>query len=151
MLFGTGTDDVAGFASGLAASTPPMTQFNYSSGTTNIVAAIVRDELGGEAATRAFMQDRLFGPLGMTSADPRFDAAGTFIGSSFLYATARDFARFGELHLRDGRWGDGRLLPDGWTVITRDHSLSAQWEHTILVTPDGFEVLTLGATEQPPD
>ena len=43
-----------------------------------------------------------------------------------------------------------RLLPDGWTVVTRDHSLSAQWEHTILVTPDGFEVLTLGASEQPP-
>jgi methionine aminopeptidase type I len=45
---------------------------------------------------------------------------------------------------------DVRLLPDGWTVITRDHSLSAQWEHTVLVTPDGFEVLTLGAHEQPP-
>jgi methionine aminopeptidase type I len=43
-----------------------------------------------------------------------------------------------------------RLLPDGWTVITRDHSLSAQWEHTILVTPEGHEVLTLGANEQPP-
>jgi methionine aminopeptidase type I len=45
---------------------------------------------------------------------------------------------------------DVRLLPDGWTVITRDHSLSAQWEHTILVTDTGFEVLTLGAAEQPP-
>jgi methionine aminopeptidase type I len=43
-----------------------------------------------------------------------------------------------------------RLLPDGWTVVTRDHSLSAQWEHTILVTETGHEVLTLGATEQPP-
>jgi methionyl aminopeptidase len=45
---------------------------------------------------------------------------------------------------------DVRLLPDGWTVITRDHSLSAQWEHTILVTDTGFEVLTLGAAELPP-
>jgi methionyl aminopeptidase len=45
---------------------------------------------------------------------------------------------------------DVRLLPDGWTVITRDHSLSAQWEHTVLVTDNGFEVLTLGAGEQPP-
>ena len=45
---------------------------------------------------------------------------------------------------------DVRLLPDGWTVITRDHSLSAQWEHTILVTGQGFEVLTLGADERPP-
>jgi methionyl aminopeptidase len=43
-----------------------------------------------------------------------------------------------------------KLLPDGWTVITRDHSLSAQWEHTILVTTEGAEVLTLGAHEQPP-
>ncbi len=41
-----------------------------------------------------------------------------------------------------------RLLKDGWTVVTRDHSLSAQWEHTLLVTPDGFEVLTLGAEER---
>ena len=41
-----------------------------------------------------------------------------------------------------------RLLPDGWTVITKDHSLSAQWEHTILVTATGHEVLTLGATER---
>jgi methionyl aminopeptidase len=38
-----------------------------------------------------------------------------------------------------------RLLPDGWTVVTKDHSLSAQWEHTVLVTATGHEVLTLGA------
>ena len=43
-----------------------------------------------------------------------------------------------------------RLLPDGWTVVTRDHSLSAQWEHTVLVTDEGCEVLTLGAGERPP-
>ncbi len=41
-----------------------------------------------------------------------------------------------------------RLLPDGWTVVTRDHTLSAQWEHTILITRDGCEVLTLGADER---
>ena len=41
-----------------------------------------------------------------------------------------------------------KLLPDGWTVVTKDHSLSAQWEHTVLVTEDGFEVLTLGAHER---
>ena len=42
-----------------------------------------------------------------------------------------------------------RLMPDGWTVVTRDHSLSAQWEHTIAVTDDGFEVLTLSAADRP--
>lgn len=42
-----------------------------------------------------------------------------------------------------------RLMPDGWTVVTRDRSLSAQWEHTCLITDDGFEVLTLGADDRP--
>jgi methionyl aminopeptidase len=41
-----------------------------------------------------------------------------------------------------------RLLPDGWTVVTKDHKLSAQWEHTILITDSGFEVLTLGADDR---
>lgn len=41
-----------------------------------------------------------------------------------------------------------KLLPDGWTVVTKDHSLSAQWEHTVLVTRDGYEVLTLGAKDR---
>jgi len=40
-----------------------------------------------------------------------------------------------------------RLLPDGWTVVTKDHKLSAQWEHTVLITDSGFEVLTLGAND----
>jgi len=43
---------------------------------------------------------------------------------------------------------DVKLLADGWTVVTRDHSLSAQWEHTVLVTDSGYEVLTLGASER---
>jgi methionyl aminopeptidase len=41
-----------------------------------------------------------------------------------------------------------RLLPDGWTVVTKDHTLSAQWEHTLLVTETGYEVLTLGASQR---
>ena len=41
-----------------------------------------------------------------------------------------------------------KLLPDGWTVVTKDHSLSAQWEHTVLITENGYEVLTLGAADR---
>jgi methionyl aminopeptidase len=40
-----------------------------------------------------------------------------------------------------------KLLGDGWTVVTKDHSLSAQWEHTVLVTASGYEVLTLGISD----
>ena len=94
--------------------------WNYSSGTTNIVARIAGDVVGGGAdSMRTFLQDRLFGPLGMASASPRFDDAGTFIGSSFLYATAQDFARFGYLYLRDGTWDGARLLPEGWVDHAR--------------------------------
>ena len=57
----------------------------------------------------------------MTSADPRFDPAGTWVGSSYVYATARDFARFGELYRNDGVAVTGeRLLPAGWA----DHGRS---------------------------
>lgn len=43
-----------------------------------------------------------------------------------------------------------RQLPDGWTIVTKDHSLSAQWEHTIAVTESGYEVLTFSAGTRPP-
>jgi len=65
------------------------------------------------------MRERLFGPLGMTSATPKFDAAGTFIGSSYCFCSARDFARFGLLYLRDGVWDGKRLLPKGWVDYAR--------------------------------
>lgn len=120
MLFGSGKDDVAGYAAALPLEHPPGSVFNYSSGTTNIIARAIGQAVGGgEPGMRAFMDDELFGPLGMTSADPRFDAAGTFIGSSFLYCTARDFARFGELYLADGVWQGRRILPEGWVDFAR--------------------------------
>jgi methionyl aminopeptidase len=43
-----------------------------------------------------------------------------------------------------------KVMSDGWTVVTKDHSLSAQWEHTVLVTADGFEILTLSGGSPPP-
>ena len=74
---------------------------------------------------RAFLDQRLFGPAGMPDADPRFDDAGTWVGSSYVHAPARQFARFGELYLRDGVVGDERILPEGWvdharTVVAHD-------------------------------
>lgn len=66
------------------------------------------------------MRDRLFGPAGMGSAVPKFDGAGDFVGSSYVYATARDFATFGELYRRDGVTVAGkRILPAGWTDHAR--------------------------------
>jgi CubicO group peptidase (beta-lactamase class C family) len=110
MLFGSGKDDVAAFAADRKAVAEPDTRFNYSSGTSNVVSGIVRDALGGGEAYETFLSERLFGPLGMASARATFDAAGTWVASSYVHATARDFARFGELYLHGGEG----LLPDGW-------------------------------------
>ncbi|MFZ9630131.1 MAG: serine hydrolase domain-containing protein, partial [Ilumatobacteraceae bacterium] len=135
MLFGSGEDDMASYAAALPLVHEPGTCWNYSSGTTNIVASIVGDAVaaasgipsgdadGRRAALEAYMGERLFGPLGMSSATARFDTAGTFVGSSFVFATARDFARFGELYRLDGVTPDGRrLLPAGWVDHARRHA-----------------------------
>ena len=68
---------------------------------------------------KRFMRERLFEPLGIRSAKPRFDKAGVFIGSSYCFMTARDFARFGLLYLRDGMWDGRRVLPEGWVDYAR--------------------------------
>jgi len=123
MLFGEGKEDVAGFAATLPWVAEPEARWNYNSGASNLLARLVRETLGtDEAGMRAFMKRELFDRIGMTTADPRFDAAGNFIGSSTCYCSARDFARFGYLYLRDGVWDGERLLPEGWVDYARTAS-----------------------------
>lgn len=138
MLFGAGTADVAGYATARPLAHEPGKVFNYSSGTSNIVARIVGDAVGD---TAAFLRQRVFDPIGMTSAEARVDDAGTFVGSSFVYATARDWARFGLLHLRDGEWDATRVLPEGWvdhgrTLRSRDDDGSGYGAHWWVVDDD---------------
>lgn len=117
MLFGTG--DAAGFAARKPLAAPPGQRWSYSSGTTNIIARALRGAVGGaEADYQLFPRRALFEPLGMTSAVIEPDAAGTFVGSSLMFATARDWARFGLLFLQDGRWEGRRILPEGWVAFS---------------------------------
>ncbi len=118
MLFGEAQGDMAAFAAAFPLEHDPGTVFNYSSGTTNILARIVGDLYGGREGVERLLLDRLFGALDMTSAEPKFDAAGTFVGSSYVYATARDFARFGQLYLDGGR----DVLPAAWVDYAREES-----------------------------
>jgi CubicO group peptidase (beta-lactamase class C family) len=120
MLFGDSRADTAAYAAAKPLAYPPGTFFSYSSGSSNIVSRIVADAIGGgEAGYAAFLRDRLLHPIGMTSSAPLFDGRGTWIASSFLFSTARDFARFGYLYLRDGTWDGARLLPAGWVDHAR--------------------------------
>jgi CubicO group peptidase (beta-lactamase class C family) len=119
MLFGDGQADMAHFAADRPLAAPPDTRFNYSSGTTNIISGLVARLLGPGAPYETYLQERLFRPIGMRSAVPQFDEAGTWVASSYLRATAQDFARFGLLYLRDGRWDGTQLLPEGWVDYAR--------------------------------
>ena len=128
MLFGDSGPSRAAYAAALPLDHPPGSVYNYSSGTTNIIARIIGDVvIGGpggapterRTAMETFLRTRLFEPAGMTTAIPKFDEAGDFIGSTFVYATAHDFVRFGELYGHDGVTEQGeRVLPHGW----RDHA-----------------------------
>ncbi|MEP6625760.1 MAG: serine hydrolase [Acidimicrobiia bacterium] len=114
MLFGEGNADVGAFARSRPLAVPPDTRFNYSSGTTNVISGIVADVVGRGDRYAQFLRDRLFAPIGMTTADPTMDAAGLWVASSYVHAIAEDFARFGYLYLRDGVWDGTRILPEGW-------------------------------------
>ena len=106
----------------------PGTHWQYSSGTTNIVMRYLRSRFSSDEAFIHYMHSRLFAPLGIV--DPVFeqDLSGTPVGSSYLYATARDFARFGQMYLYDGCVGNERILPEGWVDYTHT-SAAASGDH----------------------
>jgi CubicO group peptidase (beta-lactamase class C family) len=107
--------DTGAFAARSPLAAPPDTVWSYSSGTSNLIARMLRDAFGRDlAAMVRWSRERLFEPAGLTSAFLEPDASGTFVASSFAFMTARDWARFGELHRQDGLWNGRRVLPEGW-------------------------------------
>jgi CubicO group peptidase (beta-lactamase class C family) len=109
----------AGYAARSRLAHEPGTFWSYSSGTSNLLAAVLRASLPAGADYHRFPREALFDRIGMRSAVLETDAAGDFVGSSFSYATARDWARFGLLHAQDGVWNGERLLPEGWVAFVR--------------------------------
>ncbi|WP_061927110.1 serine hydrolase domain-containing protein [Altererythrobacter epoxidivorans] len=122
MLFLDGRDDMAAWAEEQPLEAEPGSQFEYSSNTTVILADIAARALTDSedpdirrAAVSDYLEARLFGPLGMKSMVPEFDASGTLIGGSLIHGTARDWAKFGEFLRRKGRGPGGeQLLPRSW-------------------------------------
>ena len=107
--------DMAKFAREQPPEHPAGEFWSYSSGTANILARIVQDAAAPNGA--AYPRERLFKPLGMTSATLETDATGTFVGSSYMYATARDWARYGLFLAQGGVWRGQELLPSGYVAM----------------------------------
>lgn len=125
-LFGPGRLDVAGYCAGLPLAHAPGSVWNYNScGFVLIADALSRAVVPHPASPQArraamlkWMHSGLFDIIGM-DVQPEFDATGLYYGSAMIYGTARDFARFGLLYLRDGVWDGQRVLPPGWVDFGR--------------------------------
>jgi len=117
MLYGS--YDFAAYAAARPLAAEPDTKWYYSSGTANIVAGIVRQTIEKEYDYYySFIYKELFDKIGMYSALIEPDSSGTFVGSSYTFATPRDWARFGLLYLQDGVWQGARIFPAGWVKYT---------------------------------
>lgn len=132
MLYGDGAQDMAAYAASFPKDREPGTPeaYTYSSGTTNIIAGNLARVLGlDQAGMERFVHERIFEPVGMRSARMGFDPAGTYVGSSYTWCTLQDWARFGLLLLRGGRWDGTPLVGDGWVDWSR---LARSWDESVI-------------------
>ncbi|MYN45418.1 serine hydrolase [Pseudoduganella sp. FT93W] len=111
--------DMASYTASKPLAHAPGSHWNYSSGTTVVLSRIWQRAAAGagsatDATVLSFAHDRLFTPLGMRTAVLEADARGNLVGSSYMYASAQDWARFGQFLLQDGVWQGQRLLPEGY-------------------------------------
>jgi CubicO group peptidase (beta-lactamase class C family) len=121
MLFNV--PDAAAYAAGRRLQTEPGKHWEYMSGNTVLVSRAISQVLGGSlGVTLDFVHDRLFEPLGITSAVMEPDPAGTLIGSSFMLATAREWAKLGQLYVDDGVWEGVRIFPPAWRSYVTRHT-----------------------------
>ena len=113
MLYTRGRGDMARFTAEHRVASAPGSSYGYSSGDSTVLAAALKGMVG-ESAYADYPWTALFDPLGISSATWETDEAGTFVGSSYAYMSARDLARIGLLMQRAGRWQERQVLPKAW-------------------------------------
>lgn len=118
--------DFAKYAYQRPLKSAPGTNWYYSSGTTNIVNHLIRNTFSSDEELHRYVHERLFHRIGMADAIFETDATGNLVGSSYVFATLRDYGRFGLLYLNDGFFNGERLLPEGWVEYTRSPSPNSQ-------------------------
>jgi CubicO group peptidase (beta-lactamase class C family) len=95
---------------------PPGSHFAYSSGTTNMLARVVTERVGGTQRAVDYLTREIFEPLAIRSATLEVDPSGVFVGSSFIYASARDWARLGQVMLNRGELNGHRIVTENWVA-----------------------------------
>ena len=99
----------------------PGTFWYYSSGTTNLLSKLIFNKNGTNLEGNTnFLREKLLDKINMKSAILESDSSGVLIGSSYMFASARDWARFGYLYLNDGVFNGERILPEGWVKYSTE-------------------------------
>lgn len=135
------SEDILTFAIDHELKDKPGTTWKYSSGTSNLIAGVVKNKFESEDSYLKFPYKKLFGPLGMKSMLLETDASGLFVGSSYSWATARDWARYGQLYANQGNWYGRQIIDTSWVKYTQEpaegsnHRYGAQFW---LVNPELF-------------
>ena len=121
--------DVGKYAISSPSIYPPDSVWYYSSGSPNIISLIIRRTINNDQVYWNYPRNALFNKIGMRSAIMETDASGTFVASSYIQATPRDYARFGLLYLNNGIWGKDTILPKGWVDFTRKEAPNSGGEY----------------------
>jgi CubicO group peptidase (beta-lactamase class C family) len=134
MLYTSGRPDMASYTSKIKPKGAPGEIFKYSSGETNLLMGFVKKKIANDEYFSNLPWEKIFSPLGIKKATWERDPSGTFVGSSYLYLTPRDFARIGYLYLREGNWNGVQLITKDWVDFSR--KMAPAFPKTTL---DGFD------------
>lgn len=124
--------DMGGFAIQQEQEHPAGTHWYYSSGTPNIICDIIQRQFNNDSLFYIFPETELFNKIGMPDAVLEVDPSGTWVGSSYLYATARDYARFALLYMNDGVFNGERILPEGWVKFSTEEAEGSEGKYGAL-------------------
>ncbi|MEZ5741044.1 MAG: serine hydrolase [Burkholderiaceae bacterium] len=150
------TDNTASYAGNRTLAHPPGTYWRYASAVSLLLSRVLRDQFASDASYLRYPGEALFAPIGAQSATFETDGDGTFIASSYLWATPQDWARIGWLMLQDGRWGERQVFPKGWLDYARAHRTDSSGEvgpygAQVWLTHDTKALNCPGSARLPPD
>jgi CubicO group peptidase (beta-lactamase class C family) len=135
MLYMNAHKDQAAYVASRPMKEEPGSQFLYSTGNINVAMAGLKYSLPKEKYN-TYPWEKLFNKIGMKNVTWEQDDSGTFLGGSYVYATARDYARFGYLLLNNGKWNDEQVVPTNWMNVIK--TLSPGFDAHSTVAPAEF-------------
>ena len=122
-------DDMISYAKNTGIEGEKGKHWEYSSGSSNLLSGLLRQRFKDYESYFKFPYEQLFSKIGAPSFIIETDPKGNFVASSYAWANARDWAKFGQLYANNGVWNGQRILPEGWTKFTAEEALGSDGEY----------------------